>query len=211
MSEKTKKILIAIPAYGNVPVPFVGCLIRLLFHRIEGYEYRLQFIQDSLIYAARNELARVALQDNCDYILWIDSDMTFPENALEVLLGDLNSGNGRDMVTALYFTRQGDHKPVIYYDVDPELKARSIKKYPEDMVFPIDGCGFGFCLMRIKVIEDVAQGYAGALFSPLEGLGEDLSFCYRLNQIGGLIWADTRVKCGHIGAKEFREEDFKHD
>ena len=46
----------------------------------------------------------------------------------------------------------------------------------------------------------------GAPFAPLEGMGEDVSFCWRVIQIGAKMHLDARVKCGHVGQFEYNED-----
>ena len=173
----------------------------LMFQRTEGVEWLLHMTENSLVYDARNDMAQVAMHNGADYVLWIDSDMTFPADALQRLLA-----LDKDVVTGLYFQRNGQHKPVIYSHVG-EDGTQGFTDIPTEP-FQVDGCGFGMVLMRTEVIRRVAKEY-GLLFHPIPQLGEDLSFCYRWKEIGGEIWCDPSVKCGHIGEYEWTEKDWE--
>ena len=38
-----------------------------------------------------------------------------------------------------------------------------------------------------------------AMFTPINGVGEDLAFCWRARQLGYRIWCDPRIPLGHVG------------
>lgn len=197
-----KKILIAIPMLNMVHAEFMTCLIRLILHKIDGAEIYYSVTKDSMTYTARIQLAETALQSGADYVLWIDSDMTFPADALERLLE-----HDKDMVTGLYFQRRGKHDPVIYSDLNGDSRS-AYSDYPQDSLFKVAACGFGLVLMKSEVIAKVAQGNDGMTFQPFPGIGEDLSFCYRWNAVGGEIFCDSTLKLGHLGDYEYTEVDY---
>jgi hypothetical protein len=43
-------------------------------------------VSGTLIFDQREKLAQAAIEDGCDYILWIDADMRFPKTTIERLL-----------------------------------------------------------------------------------------------------------------------------
>ena len=53
--------------------------------------------------------------------------------------------------------------------------------------------------MDTGVLADVMNKYEGNAFTPLNGVGEDLSFCWRARQCGYNIVVDPEVELGHIG------------
>lgn len=199
-----EKVLIAIPTLNTVNIRFVASLMGLVTRPYPDYAVNVQFIADSLTYTARNELARIAIDDGYDYILWIDSDMTFTSNTLDRLMQSM--GTDKEMVTALYFKRRGDHGPVIYKNT-----SETYYDHPQDAVFPVDGCGFGMVLMRTDILRRVINEKDGLLFHPDPDLGEDLSFCRRFRQTGGVIWCDPSIVCGHIGEYEYTGKDCVYD
>ena len=82
----------------------------------------------SCIAQNRNDCVQDALYDDVDYILWVDSDMTFNPDDLKQLLAD-----DKDIVTGLYFTRKQPVEPVIYSMVDDgeylRFNKRLLQKY----------------------------------------------------------------------------------
>ena len=66
--------------------------------------------------------------------------------------------------------------------------------------------GFGAVLTKVDLLRAVVDAF-GAPFQPLPYFGEDLSFCWRVGQIGRKMYCDGAVKVGHIGTQIFGEAD----
>ena len=202
-------ILIAIPCMDTVPSAFAESLLNL--DKPEGT--KVCFKSGSLIYDARNLISLTAIENNFDYVMWLDSDMKFPYDTLTTLLKDLNDNNAQ-IISGLYFKRRLPTAPVIYKLLDEpkknnkgvlERQLESYDDYPTKSIFPIQGAGFGCMLMRTSVLKRVWDKF-GPAFAPLPWGGEDISFCYRVKQLGIPMLCDSRVKCGHIGQFNYSEE-----
>ena len=191
------KTIIAIPCMDTVQTEFVRSLVNM---RYVG-EIQFCFTECSLVYQARTALCKMALEAEADFVLWLDSDVIFHAGMMEELMTDIQ---GKDMVTAVYHGRRPPFKPVIYKTITPGLLPATIKveeypDYPTDGLFEVEGCGFGAVLMKTGVIRDVAETFHQT-FSPIPGLGEDLSFCVRARNCGYKIWCDPKIQIGHKGA-----------
>lgn len=188
------KTLIAVPAMDQVPARFCASLAMLkrTGDSVVGFEI------SSLIYTARNNLAARAIQLGADYVLWLDSDMVFAPDILERLFADYSAGKG-DIISGLYFRRVAPFKPVLFSAVESTAEGpftAEPESIPDD-VFEIAGCGFGCVLMPTEVLMDVIGKY-GNPFDPINGMGEDLSFCWRARQCGYRIVCDPAVSLGHV-------------
>lgn len=211
------KTLIAIPCMDTMPVGFVQSLLYL-----EKGNCSVLFKPNSLIYDARNLISLTAIENNIDRVLWLDSDMMFQPDTLKRLHADLDDASSIErpqMVTGLYFKRDGTGTPVIYRELDepttdengnPVRHIQEYTYYPKDSVFTVNGCGFGCVLTSVKLLKKVWDKF-GPAFAPFPWAGEDISFCYRVKQLGYDIWCDSRVKCGHIGTYVFTEDTFRKD
>lgn len=212
VGEVGMKVLIAVPCFDMVHTDFMRCLIDL--EKPEGTVYTV--IKNTLIYNARNTIAANAVKMGFDRIMWFDSDVTFEPDTLVKLSEDMDR-TGADIVTGLYFTRKTPTKPVIFdnlvYKVQDDGLVQSgatyYEEYPKDELFPVEGCGFGCVMTSVELINQLGQRY-GAPFTPLFGIGEDLSFCHRARREGAGILCDSRIKCGHIGTMEFNEQTYLH-
>lgn len=209
------KTLIAIPCMDTMPVGFVQSLLYL-----EKGDCSVLFKPNSLVYDSRNLISLTAIENNFDRVMWFDSDMMFQPDTLKRLHADLDDAPGAvrpQMVTGLYFKRTGENTPVIYSELDmpttdengnPVRHIQDYLWYPKDSVFTVKGCGFGCVLTSVKLLKEVWDKY-GPPFAPFPWAGEDIAFCYRVNQLGYDIWCDSRVKCGHIGTYVYTENTFR--
>lgn len=189
------KTLIAVPCMDQVDARFTSCLATLE----KPGEVTVATQIGSLIYDSRNSLAKIALNSETDYVLWLDSDMVFKRDILKRLLE--HAENGKDIVSGLYFRRQPPFSPVLFKELElvEELgRWENYDDYPRDSVFEIAGCGFGCVLMRTDILADVALEFR-KWFNPVNGFGEDLSFCIRAKSLGYKIWCDSSIKLGHVG------------
>lgn len=200
------KTIIAIPCMDMMHTDFVRSLTGL---RHRG-ETQITFSQSSLVYDSRNKLTEAAIDGGFDRILWLDSDMVFAPETEEQLHTDLDAG--AEMVSALCFTRVEPIKPTCYkylgMDRDPAgnrlPRAESFLDYPQDRVFPVEGCGLAACMMTVDLLKRARETY-GLPFSPMNGFGEDFSFCLRAREMQTAILCDSRIKVGHVGMMTFDE------
>lgn len=200
------RTMIAVPAMDMVHTDFMRSAVGLQ-HRGET---QFTFSQASLVYDGRNLLANMAIDGDFDRVLWLDSDMLFEPDLEERLHRDLDEG--KEMVSALYFSRKPPLRPVVYRDIAMDIvgegrqmpRADSFLDYPEASVFPVAGCGFGACMMTTELLREVRDRY-GLPFSPMPGFGEDLSFCLRVKELGHTMWCDSRIAVGHVGTAVYNE------
>ena len=200
------KTLICIPCMDMVHTEFMKSLLGM--RRVGDTKYTISC--SSLIYDARNNMARRAVREGFDRVLWLDSDMSFEPDLMERLSARLDEG--LDYVSGLYFTRKAPVRPVLYkecgyYEKDGEVSPVAIwyDDYPRDSLFKVEATGFGGVMMTTALIEKVA-GKFGLPFAPMLGFGEDLSFCGRVSQVGGEMWVDSTIKMGHVGLGTITED-----
>ncbi len=190
------RILIAVPCMDQVPAPFCGSLAKL--RKIGDCMLAMQM--GSLVYTSRNSLASQALQQEIDYVLWLDSDMVFEPDLLERMMNTLQENN-LDILSGLYFRRVPPYTPVLFDKL--EIKEDETCEWTEfhdipDKLFKVGGCGFGCVLMKTDPFFDVHSKF-GNMFAPFGNTGEDLAFCWRARQCGYDIWCDPSIICGHTG------------
>lgn len=201
------KTLIAIPCMDMVHTSFVRSLVGL---KLQGaVEYAIP--QSTLIYDARNLIARQAVNEGFDRVLWLDSDMVFNPDLMERLGARLDEGH--EMVTGVYYTRKQPIVPVLLsrcriVDVMgmPIPDTEHCSEIPKEL-FEIEGCGFGCVMMSTKLLKDVMDEFGMFPFYPQLGFGEDLAFCLRVQKLGRKIMCDGTIQCKHTGFYEYSEID----
>lgn len=189
------KILIAVPSMDQVPVQFAQSLAML--YRVGDCSVAFQV--GSLVYNSRNHLGGIAIEQQYDYVLWLDSDMVFAPDTLQRMMDRMEKDN-LDFLSGLYFRRVYPFKPVLFSKLEPiegGWDSEEPKEIPDEP-FELAGCGFGCVLMKMDVLMDVQAKYKD-MFGPLNNLGEDLSFCWRAIQCGYKIVCDPSIVLGHVG------------
>lgn len=198
-----KKILIAIPSGDDVAAEFVQSLLAL--HPVDHVEVKIH--TGSLVYLAREILAAYAINNEFDYVLWLDSDMVFQPDMLERMIED-----DVDMVAGLFFQRRIPCDPAIWSKIvcgeSGEKHDERYYEYPENSLFEIDACGMAAVLVKGEVIRKVYDTYQRT-FEPISGYGEDISFCIRAKNCGYQLWCDSRIKVGHRGFTFITEDTYK--
>lgn len=162
----------------------------------------------SLIYDARNQLAKKAVEGGFDRVLWLDSDMVFNPDMVERFMADLDGG--LEYVAGLFFSRRAPVR-LCAYDVcglrmDDDGKqaptVSSFEKLPEATVFEVAASGLAAVCMTGDLLRRIAERF-GLPFSPVMGFGEDLSFCMRARELGTKLWCDSGIRLGHVGQAIF--------
>lgn len=183
------KILVCVPSMDMVSAGFAQSLAML---QKGGHEVAIMFQVGSLIYDSRNKLAKKALEMEADYTMWFDSDMTFePDTMLRLL------AHKAPIVSGAYFRRSPPYHLVAFDDCDPKTGKHSDLPLPTDTV-KCGGVGFGCVLVSTDVLFEVASKFTN-WFEPINGFGEDLSFCWRARECGFDILLDPSISCGHMG------------
>ena len=194
------KIMVALPCMDMMHSLTTKSLLGLNIP--EGTVFN--FAIGSLVYDSRNQMVADAIMGGYDAVLWIDSDMVFGGDLLDRLMETMTQ-TGADLVTAVYTTRRMPLELVLLDKLDisdaGEISMQPVTEIREGP-FEIDACGFGICLTKTSMLQKAIE--AGMLpFSPIVGLGEDYSFCWRAKKLGARLICDGSLMAGHIGELVF--------
>lgn len=192
------KLLIAIPHMGTFSDIFFNSFFQMMLRvtQYKNLEVGFQMISNSLIYEAREMFIDFALENKYDYILFLDSDMQFPEDIIEKLIA-----HGKEITSGLYFKRQPPYTPLVY---KREIKDEEVYFYQAKELgkglYEVDGVGAGCMLIKTEVFTKIEQPFFYPWISSTKqsGLSEDLAFCHRAREVGYKIYVDTNVECGHV-------------
>jgi hypothetical protein len=143
-----------------------------------------------------------------DYILWIDSDIVFNENAFVKLLAmdkDIACGwyaqpsNSQDGSLMTPVVENANEE---YFQKHMTYKFLSVKDlYKKKKPFKIDHNGFGWVLIKQGVFEAInypwfapRMQFVGAM---QDLCSEDVAFCKDAQAAGYEIWLDPSCRVGH--------------
>jgi GT2 family glycosyltransferase len=181
--------ILAIPHTGFLPIEMVQSLMNL-----KGTEVDIKFLRASLLYLAREEIIETCIADNYEYVLFVDSDMTFPDNLLMKLLS-----HNLPVVSAMCFKRTEPYSPCFFKTCDISNSILQAEVYSFDEIptklFEVEAVGMAATLIHREVLEKVKK----PCFHPYEYCGEDVSFCDRVRKAGFKIYIDPSIIMGHIG------------
>ena len=195
------KILICGPCMDMVASGFAQSLAML---QKGGNETAICFECGSLVYDARNKLAKRAIEMGADYTMWFDSDMIFQPDTMLKLLEHKDEGG---IISGVYFRRSPPYTPVVFAKCNVRERSwADLEEMPTELS-EVEGVGFGCVLVSTDVLMSIASK-DWRWFEPLKGFGEDLSFCWRARECGYKILLDPSVKCGHVGNIVVTEQFF---
>ncbi len=210
----TPSILIACPVLRGQLEP--ECMHSLLAAReyllFRGIPHKVLTNECALISANRNEMTASFLNvTNADFLLWVDSDISFPPYAVSRLMSyDL------DIVGGVYFRKEREARPLIFDYHDGGFHTRYA--VPRVGLFEVDGLGTGFMLIKRRVLERFNPDVVKAIGPPFgigvddkgKEVGEDLAFCKRAKQtLGYKIWADPSIPLMHVGKYAYGRSEFE--
>lgn len=197
---RKKKILIAIPTARNIEVDTFKSIYDLEIP--DGYETDFRYTFGYRVDQVRNLIAHWAANEY-DYLFSVDSDIVFPKDTLKKMLS-----HDKDIVSGLYIQRiPGTHALEIYLPNQwGGMNRAELDQLPDNALIPIGGCGFGCVLVKSEVFRAVGHPqfeYHVAL-DHKDTVSEDTDFCAKATRKGFKIFADTSIRCDHVGAAIFR-------
>lgn len=163
----------------------------------QDYDWHIIVAEEGYTIAEnRNYIAVQALNNNSDYLLMIDDDMTFEPT----LLSDLMANN-KDICGVAYHPRADTGQIIKYMD---EVTAVAIEhsddpKYKD--TFECHATGTGIILIKCDVFKKTPRPWF--MFEYYDTgrvkLGEDWYFCREAKKAGFKIFSDPTPKVGHLG------------
>jgi hypothetical protein len=134
-----------------------------------------------------------------DYILWVDSDVSWEPEVLERLLS-----HNVDIVGAMCPVNVFGRIGATTLDKDGHPTSMSILDLILEVdLVQVDGLGFGFLLVKKGVFESISRPWfkireirvSGAEF-PID-MGEDYSWCKNATDSGFQLWLDPLARVDH--------------
>ena len=201
-----RKVLIGTPAYdGKVDVWYANSLVNTI-HMSYGKDVLIIPIYmsyDSLVQRARNDLVKIAIDENFDDLIFIDADQEWdPAWVFKLLDYD------KDVIAGT----------VIKKSDQPAFNVKALKdgvKLDGELA-EVDCVGTGF--MRIsknalKQVWDASEEYTNEgktcrmVFDikVVDGelVSEDNVFCRKWHDLGGKVYIDPSMTCNHVGIKKY--------
>lgn len=190
------RVYVAVPCLDKISARFAQCIADL--ESPKDTDVKIHYNIGTLVYDSRDSLAEKAIGSRSEYTFWLDSDMTFMPDTLVMMLDTMQKEN-LDILVGMYYRRRHPFTPTLFkrFDISPTagIRQEEFDEIPNGL-FKVAACGFGCVLMKTDVLMNVLVKH-GAMFSPINKVGEDISFCVRARQCGYDIWCDPSIALGH--------------
>lgn len=193
------KLGICIPHQGSIKMKTVLSLMRIMKLAMKTLPAPPIYIEKegSILHWNREELAKKAIELECTHMLFVDTDIVFPEDALMRLLE-----RDKDIIGVSY--RLKKEPPVTTLKTQAE-EGKIIKEAYPDGLLKCAAVATGFMLIKTEVFKKISHPW---FFWKMDETGdviegEDFWFCRKAREAGFDIWADLTVDVGHIGDKIF--------
>ena len=190
------KILIAVPTFENIKPECFKSIFGL--RNPENYNLFFDYVKGYDCARARNEIAKLALKHDFDYVLMIDSDVSVPKDTVVKLLECET-----DIALGWYYKKRTKTDQTVIYDFGKDYTDKNMI-YGEILLkinnpFDIKGGGLGIALVNVNVFKKMAYPYVKYINSYNDTvLSEDLYFCTEARKYGIDIKCNPNVKGNHI-------------
>lgn len=201
-----RKVLIGTPSHdGKVDVWFANSLVNTvrLSYEKNVIVAPIYMAYDSLVQRARNDLVKLAIEQDFDDLIFIDSDQEWdPEWVFALLEHDADVVGGT-------VVKKSDEV------------AFNVKALPDGLnevngLMEVECVGTGFTRISreaLKKVWDVSPEYKNEgrtcrmVFDIqiIDGelVSEDNVFCRKWRDLGGKVYIDPAMTCNHIGVKKY--------
>jgi hypothetical protein len=212
-----KKIFIGTPAYeGKVYVHYAMMLLDMqkIFEQA-GFEVLIRLpVGGSLLVADRNRLVEMFWESGADYMLCIDSDLSFDPNYITRLIHFMENTE-KDFGGGVYPSRDGKG-----FNFRPNLEEDGkIVQCEQTGLLKMDYIPAGCMVFSRSMIEKMREHFPELYYEPRdkrnlsenaycffdteiwngEFWGEDYVFCRRIREAGFDIWVDPTIHFNHAG------------
>lgn len=178
-------ILICTPTKDSVSAGFTFDLVRLIQETPDAY---FTISQGSLLPNQRTSLVKLAQEAHVSHVLFIDSDMRFPQDTIKRLLE-----HKLDIVGA-NCAQRGIKKTTTGISSKNKTGIEEVKKI-----------GFGVTLIRMDVFIKTPTPWFATPFDGKQFVGEDIFFCRKITEAGFKIFVDHDLsqEVKHSGIYDF--------
>jgi glycosyltransferase involved in cell wall biosynthesis len=203
-----RKVLIGTPAHdGRVDVWFANSLVNTVKLAMQRQvDLRPIYMSyDSLVQRARNDIIRLAVEEDFDDLIFIDSDEEWDPEWIFKLLAF------KEEVIGLPVVKKSDQMMFNIKALPTGLKTQ------QNGLMEVEAVGTGFMKISksaLKKVWDVSDEYQNEgrtcrmVFDVkvVDGqlVSEDNIFCQKWRNLGGKVFIEPSMTCNHIGVKKYQ-------
>lgn len=201
---KRVKLFVAIPSVGTIADATTHVLRRLE----KRYEDRIEFIWPEQCVRrmfhdfARNALVKEFLASDAELLWFLDSDVTPPDDALDIITKHYDYWDVAGLPYPVFMTPAGEEYPQVTYTVyrGRNDKGLGLANVPSSGTDLVDGLATGCLFIRRHIFEKLPEPWFEFEYKSDTrelSVGEDLKFCYKINELGYKFFVDYSKVCNH--------------
>lgn len=193
---KIKKLCVGLITKGDVKTETCFCFVSSMFRTTGETGCGLHFFMPSggMIDQARNMAAKEALDVGASHLLFIDSDMVFPDEGILTLASRdkliIGANYNLRRLPLMSTVKMLDEKGNLV-----SVPGDQIPKYP----FKCYAVATGFMLIRTEIFLNLPKPWFFYESREDDTVGEDINFCKKAREAGIDIWCDPTLEVKHIG------------
>lgn len=195
MQPRRLKICLGIPHVGTVRIETAISMVDIITQTTPYHDVYLAQREGAYIEQNRTRLIQMAIEQSCDKLFFLDSDILVEGNVINKLLA-----HNKPIIGAAYNMRSFP----LYSNVkftDEQGKFIAVPEIPKEL-FQCAGVPTGAMLIDIPTVQKLPHPWFDLINDENGNLviGEDIYFCQKLIQQGEEIWCDPTIQIKHIGA-----------
>jgi hypothetical protein len=207
--------VIAIPTAGTVKMGFAyslaGLIGYLAAHAVPSrpeaaVEVQMDVVESSVIHTNREKLVRRAIDSGQTHLMFIDDDMVFEPNIVDVMLG-----RRQPVVCTNYLIKTDACDSFVAVGLN-DKRVNTLEK--STGLKPIAYSGFGVSVFEIEVFKNTPQPWFLPKFIPEDNgyTTEDNPFYERVRNAGYKVFLDQDASklVSHLGGSSWNWREFRN-
>lgn len=209
------KLVVAIPTAGRVPMGFAyslsGMIAKVAADKVPTMpeatlEISMDIVESSNWITNREQLARRAIDSGKTHLMFLDDDMTFEPQVLEIMLG-----RRQRIVCTNYLIKTEPEKDFVAVGLDGQRVQTTERSTG---LQPIAYSGFGVSVFDVEVFRRTPQPWFAPEFNAESSsyTTEDNPFYRRAQEAGFTVYLDHDASklVSHIGQRAWNWRQVKH-
>jgi hypothetical protein len=207
-SSQKGSVLIAQIDGGEVAGGYAHAMVQMMGYSMQypglvgGY---IRQYSGPRVWHSRDQVVRHFLTTGCDWLLQVDTDMTFRWDLLERLMSSADPVH-RPIVAGHCYMVRGESGPLpTMWTRDSDGRVVHFEGYPAEGLVAVEATGSAVILIHRRVFETMWAAFPDHPYPWYEEThadgkpyGEDLTFCLRARSHGFPIYVDTALNVGHV-------------
>jgi hypothetical protein len=200
-TTKKGKLAVLIPCRDTLHSAHALCLAEMIkLNTMNDIDTHVFMDASTILLTQRERLATEAVNLGAEYLLWLDSDITFPATTAMRLMA-----HDEPIVACNYIRRQLPAKGVAYEVIGDWNNPLPFDIY--NHLVEVQGVGMGCMLMRTEIFSQIPKPWFEFGWSPdsNDHLGEDMILCQKMAATGYSVKIDSQLsqELRHLGTWAF--------